>query len=37
MPELIISDTSSLVALTNINELDILKKVYHNVTIPPEV
>ena len=37
MPELIISDTSSLVALTNINELDILKKLYHNVTIPPEV
>lgn len=38
MPDrIIISDTSSLIALTNIGELEILKKVYEGVVITPEI
>jgi predicted nucleic acid-binding protein len=38
MPEkIIISDTSSLIALTNIGELELLKKVYGEVVITPEI
>ena len=38
MPErIIISDTSSLIALTNIGELEILKGVYEEVVITPEI
>ena len=38
MPErIIISDTSSLIALTNIGELEILKNIYEEVTITPEI
>lgn len=38
MPErIVISDTSSLIALTNIGELDILRKLYKQVTITPEI
>ena len=38
MPEkIIISDTSSLIALTNIGELELLKKVYEEVVITPEI
>lgn len=33
----IIADSSSLIALSNINELDILQKVYGQITITPEV
>lgn len=36
MPEkIIISDTSSLIALTNIGELELLKEVYEEVVITP--
>ena len=38
MPKrIIISDTSSLIALTNIRELEILKNVYGEVVITPEI
>ena len=38
MPEkIIISDTSSLIALMNIGELTLLKKVYKEVIITPEI
>ena len=38
MPKrIIISDTSSLIALTNIGELEILKHVYEAVVITPEI
>jgi predicted nucleic acid-binding protein len=38
MPKkIIISDTSSLIALTNIGELELLKKVYEEVVITPEI
>ena len=38
MPEkIIISDTSSLIALTNIGELELLEKVYEEVVITPEI
>jgi predicted nucleic acid-binding protein len=38
MPEkIIISDTSSLIALTNIGELELLKKVYEEVIITPDI
>jgi predicted nucleic acid-binding protein len=38
MPKrIIISDTSSLIALTNIGELEILKSVYEEVVITPEI
>ena len=33
----IISDTSCLIALTNINKLDILKQLYDEIIITPEV
>jgi predicted nucleic acid-binding protein len=34
---IIISDASCLIALTNINQLDLLKKLYKNINITPEV
>jgi len=37
MPELIISDTSSLIIFHKIGELKILEKVYGNIFITPEV
>ena len=38
MPEQItVSDTSSLIALVNIGEIEILKTIYHNVVITPEI
>jgi predicted nucleic acid-binding protein len=38
MPEkIIISDTSSLIALTNIGELELLERVYEEVVITPEI
>ena len=38
MPKkIIISDTSSLIALTNIGELELLKKVYEEVVITPDI
>jgi len=38
MPEkIIISDTSSLIALANIGELELLKKVYEEVVITPDI
>ena len=38
MPKrIIIADTSSLIALTNIGELEILKSVYEEVIITPEI
>ncbi len=37
MPETIIADTSCLIVLSNINELDILLKLYGSITITPEV
>ncbi|WP_158859771.1 DUF3368 domain-containing protein [Lunatibacter salilacus] len=38
MPDrIIISDTSSLIALTNIGELNLLKKVYKEIVITPEI
>ncbi len=38
MPEqIIIADTSSLIALTNIGEVEILKDVYEEVVITPEI
>ena len=35
--QIIISDTSCLIALTNINHLDILKQLYKTVLVTPEV
>lgn len=38
MPErIIIADASSLIALTNIGELEILNKVYGKIVITPEI
>lgn len=38
MPErVIIADSSCLIALSNINELDILQQVYEQITITPEI
>jgi len=38
MPEkIIISDTSSLIALTNIGALELLEKVYEEVVITPDI
>jgi predicted nucleic acid-binding protein len=37
MPEIVISDTSSLILLQNMGELDILKKVYKKIVITSEV
>jgi predicted nucleic acid-binding protein len=35
--KLIISDTTCLIGLTNIGQLDILRQLYHSVIITPEV
>jgi predicted nucleic acid-binding protein len=35
--EIIISDTSCLIGLTNIGLLDVLRQLYNTVTITPEV
>jgi predicted nucleic acid-binding protein len=37
MPEIIISDTSCLIVLSKINELEILKKLYSEVIVTEEV
>jgi predicted nucleic acid-binding protein len=37
MPKIIISDTSCLILLTKINELEILQKIYSKITITPEI
>ena len=37
MPKMIISDTSCLIILHKIGELDLLRKVYNSVTTTPEV
>ena len=37
MPEIIIADTSCLIVLSNIKELDILHRLYGSITITPEV
>ncbi len=37
MPNIIISDTSCLIALTNIDELDLLHKVYNQIITTTEV
>lgn len=37
MPETIISDTSCLILLSNIGELDLLRKLYHNISTTIEV
>ena len=37
MPERVLVDTSCLIVLQNIGELDLLKKLYDTVTITPEV
>jgi predicted nucleic acid-binding protein len=37
MPKTIISDTSCFIILTNIGELDLLQKVYGQITTTPEI
>lgn len=37
MPEMVISDTSCLIVLSNINELHLLKSLYNNIITTPEV
>jgi predicted nucleic acid-binding protein len=37
MPKIVISDTSCLVVLEKINELEILKNIYSEVVTTPEV
>ena len=37
MPEPVIADTSVLILLQNIEELDLLLKVYGNINVTPEV
>jgi len=37
MHEVIISDTSCLIVLNNINELHLLKSLYNNIIITPEL
>ncbi|WP_350126926.1 hypothetical protein [Imperialibacter sp.] len=37
MPKVVVSDTSCFIALTNINELDILQKLYEQVYSTQEV
>ena len=37
VPKIVISDTSCLIALENINGLDLLRRLYHSVLITPEV
>lgn len=36
-PEIVISDTSCLIALGNINGLDLLRRLYRSVSVTPEV
>ena len=37
MPKTIISDTSCFIVLTNIGELDLLQKLYQQITTTPEI
>ena len=37
MPDLVIVDTSCLIALTRINHINILREVYNKLTVTPEV
>lgn len=37
MPEVVISDTSSLILFQNIGEFEILQKVYQNIFTTPEI
>jgi predicted nucleic acid-binding protein len=37
MPNVIISDTSCLIILTKIEELDLLRQLYNKVTITQEI
>jgi predicted nucleic acid-binding protein len=37
MPDIVISDTSCLIILSNIQELDLLKAVYKNVITTPDI
>jgi len=37
MPKTIISDTSCFIILTNIDELELLHKVYGQITTTPEI
>ncbi|WP_426670887.1 DUF3368 domain-containing protein [Mucilaginibacter sp. McL0603] len=37
MPDVVIADTSCLIILSNINELDLLKKVYNTITTTPDI
>ena len=37
LPEIVIADTSCLIALENINGLDLLRRLYRSVLITPEV
>lgn len=37
MPEIVISDTSCLIVLSNIGQLDLLRQRYSRIFIPPEV
>ena len=37
MPDLVIADTSCIIVLTKIDELDLLRQTYHSIWIPPEV
>lgn len=37
MPDVVISDTSSLILFQNIGELEILKKIYGNIYTTPEI
>jgi predicted nucleic acid-binding protein len=37
MPEIVISDTSCLILLTKINELDLLRTCYKKIIVPEEV
>ncbi|MFD0999761.1 hypothetical protein ACFQ21_10600 [Ohtaekwangia kribbensis] len=37
MPEIVISDTSCLILLTKINELDLLRTSYKKIIVPEEV
>jgi predicted nucleic acid-binding protein len=37
MPDVVIADTSCFITLSNINELDLLQKVYSNVITTPDI
>lgn len=37
MPKVVVSDTSCLIALSNIDELDLLEKLYHSIITTPTV